>query len=381
MPTPPHRVSIQKLQDWGYAFPVKSPLVIAGPCSAETRDQTLETCQAVAKNGAHILRAGIWKPRSRPHTFAGVGWQALEWLKEAGTKTGLPVICEVASDYHVQEVIRHGIDMVWIGARSTANPFLVQEIIDALKGHDIPVFIKNPVNPDLDLWIGAIERCLDAGLSRVAVIHRGFSVSRMEPYRNSPIWEIPIELKRRLPTIPLICDPSHICGKRFLLNSVAQRAMDLAYDGLMIEVHPDPDHAWSDAAQQLTPDAFLDLLNELVIRRKESADPDFTMTLDSLRAAIDALDKEIIELLGRRMEISREIGFLKKENGITILQNNRWAHIFDDRVQNTLDAGLSEKFAQAFIQSIHLESIRQQNSVMNGSMDIPKDMLIIPEEK
>ena len=358
-------MEVTAVKDWGVVdWSGKKPLLIAGPCSAETPEQVLQSCVGAAQQGAHILRAGIWKPRTRPGTFQGVGKDGLAWLMEASIQTGLPAAVEVASPRHVEQALAAGIQILWIGARSTANPFTVQEIADALRDTDVPVFVKNPVNPDLDLWIGAMERILDAGISRLAAVHRGFSTYKSAPYRNAPMWQIPIELRRRYPDINMICDPSHICGKRELLAEVAQMALNLDFDGLMIETHPHPDEAWSDAAQQVTPAQLGTLLAPLVARQQESSDPEFLANLEALRYDIDRLDHDIIDLLARRMMVSMEIGKYKKRQDVTILQVNRWSKIFDSRVRSTIDAGLSREFATEFIQSIHNESIRQQLKVM-----------------
>ena len=346
-----------------------TPFLIAGPCSAETPEQVMESCQGAAEQGAHLLRAGIWKPRNRPGSFQGVGKEGLLWLKEASDATGKPAAVEVASPRHVEDALKAGIQVLWIGARSTANPFTVQEIADALQGTDVPVLVKNPINPDLDLWVGAVERIAQAGVSRIALIHRGFSTYKPAPYRNAPMWQIPIEMRRRHPELDIICDPSHICGSRDLLAEVSQLALDLDFDGLMIETHPRPDEAWSDAAQQVTPARLGALLAPLIARQQESADPDFLANLDALRFDIDRLDHEIIDLLAKRMTVSMEIGRYKNRQGVTILQVNRWSKIFDSRVQYTIDAGLSGEFAAEFIQAIHNESIRQQLKVMGASED------------
>jgi len=356
-----------KIQDWGLGINSNDkPVIIAGPCSAETEEQVLQSCKGAADQGAKILRAGIWKPRTRPGSFEGVGSTGLPWIKKAGAITGLPVTIEVANAKHVKEALEHKIDILWIGARTTVNPFAVQEIADAVKGHDIPILIKNPVNPDIELWIGAVERFLDAGIQKIALIHRGFSVTKSAPYRNQPLWEIPIEFKRRYPNIEIICDPSHICGKRELLSQVSQKAFNLSFDGLMIETHINPDKALSDALQQVTPKSLGQLLGNLIRRKTLTDNQDFLANLEALRVDIDSLDRDTIELLVKRMEVVREIGRYKKENGITILQMNRWSKLFDDRVTSSIDAGLSEIFAKALIQVIHNESIRQQEMVMNA---------------
>lgn len=357
-------MTFKNILDWTLFGNVDQPLVIAGPCSAETREQTIASCKGAAENGAHLLRAGIWKPRTRPNSFEGVGTVGLPWLYEAGQLTGLPTSTEVAKADHIEAALKNKIDVLWIGARTTVNPFLVQELADELQGVSIPVIIKNPVNPDLELWIGAIERFYAAGIKEIAVIHRGFSVYNSAPYRNLPMWEIPIELRRRFPDLSIICDPSHICGRRDLLEGVAQRALDLDFDGLMIETHIDPSKALSDAAQQVTPAVLSSLLKSLVRKKRTIQHPTFLKELERLRNSIDEIDERLIKSIAKRMEIVKEIGEIKKKNDVTILQMNRWVEIFDDRVQATMDAGLSSDFAQNFIQSIHNESLFQQYEVL-----------------
>ncbi len=358
-------MDIIQIKNWGLNISDQRPILISGPCSAETKNQTILSCEGAARQGASILRAGIWKPRTRPDSFEGVGNIGLEWLKSAGEKTQLPVAIEVANTKHVELALKAGIDIFWIGARTSVNPFTVQEITEAMKGLDIPVFIKNPVNPDLELWLGAIERFYKSGIKKIAAIHRGFSVYKPKPYRNLPMWEIPIELRRRIPNLEIICDPSHICGNRTLLQDISQKALDLEFDGLMIETHYDPAMALSDASQQLTPDDLGKLLKNLIRRNPIGDNPDFLANLEALRLDIDNIDMEIIHLIAKRMEVVHEIGKYKKENGVTILQMNRWTEIFDSRVMKTIEAGLSKEFAQAFIQCIHNESIREQTEVMN----------------
>ncbi len=359
-------MEIVNMKDWGLGLdPSKGPILISGPCSAESEQQVLESCLGVAKHRVHILRAGIWKPRTRPGTFEGIGAQALPWIKRAGRETSLPVTVEVANARHVYEALKNHVDILWIGARTSVNPFSVQEIADALKGVDIPVIVKNPINPDLALWMGALERFNKVGIKKLAALHRGFSVSNSAPYRNSPMWHIPIELRRRLPEIEIIGDPSHIAGKRALLREIAQKSLDLSFDGLMIESHINPDVALSDAKQQVTPDGLKELLDSLVKKEVASSDPLFVSNLESLRADIDRLDREVIELLSKRMEVARQIGLYKKENNITILQMSRWEEILNNRIKEAMAHGLSEKFITSFLQDIHNESIHQQTAVMN----------------
>ena len=320
----------------------------------------------IAPLDVQIFRAGIWKPRTRPNAFEGVGKTGLPWLTSNGKKHGRPVCVEVANPGHVEEALKSGVDILWVGARTTVNPFSVQAIADALEGVDIPVMVKNPVNPDLDLWIGAIERLYQKGLHKIAAIHRGFSAYAPSKYRNNPRWEIPIELRRRYPNLPIICDPSHICGRRDLLAAVSQKAMDLDFDGLMIETHCNPDVALSDAAQQLTPVALGKLIDNLVFRTPEGDNPAASMShLKHLRDMVDEVDREILEVLGKRMTLSQTMGAFKREHNVSILQAERWREIFDDRLESGTAAGLGEEFMLNFLQAIHKESIRRQAMVMN----------------
>lgn len=353
------------LNDWGFGW--EDQMNISGPCSAESREQVLETCRQVAQFDVQVLRAGIWKPRTRPNSFEGVGSVGLPWLIDAGKENGLPVCVEVANVKHVYEALKAGVDILWIGARTTTNPFAVQEIADAIKGMDIPVMIKNPVNPDLELWLGGIERIYHAGIRKIAAIHRGFSQHGKSKYRNQPHWEIPIELKRRHPEIPIICDPSHICGTRDLIKPVAQKSLDLDFNGLMIESHINPDVALSDAKQQVTPARLGEILKELVHRKTNTDDPQFINQLGLLREQIDEIDNQLIDLLSGRMKIARKIGQYKKENGITILQAARWSDIIRHRLDSAISKGLSEDIMTEILQMIHKESIRQQTEVMNAS--------------
>lgn len=339
----------------------KRPLVIAGPCSAETREQVMETAQQLASRGVKIFRAGIWKPRTKPGGFEGVGVKGLSWLKEVKQETGMYVSTEVATAKHVYEALKQNIDILWIGARTSANPFAVQEIADALQGVDIPVLIKNPVNPDLDLWIGALERIHNAGLKRLGAIHRGFSTYDKKIYRNLPQWHIPIELHRRMPNLPIFCDPSHIGGKRELIAPISQQAMDLNFDGLIIESHCNPDCALSDASQQITPDILDYILNLLVIRKETQS----TENLSELRRQIDDCDNSLIETLSKRMRISREIGTFKKEHDMTILQTGRYDEILAKRGAQGAECGMDAEFVKLVFEAIHEESIRQQMEVLN----------------
>lgn len=341
------------------------PALIAGPCSVETEDQLIETATRLKKTGkVDILRGGIWKPRTRPGSFEGVGAKGLPWMVKAREITGLPVTVEVAKASHVELALEFGIDILWIGARTTVNPFAVQEVADALRGVDIPVLVKNPINPDLALWMGGIERLCAVGVSRLGAIHRGFSNYGEKIYRNRPQWQIAIELKRRMPEIPIINDPSHICGRRDLLAKVSQKAMDLNFDGLMIESHITPDEAWSDAQQQITPEVYADMIANLVIR-EDNIDviPDHSK-LDQLRKEIDFIDDELLNALSSRMKLSRDIGRFKKENNMVILQETRWQEILDKFVKKGLNQGLGEYFVERFITAIHDESISQQEKIM-----------------
>lgn len=342
------------------------PHIIAGPCSAESPEQLLGSCLPLAQSGrVSTLRAGIWKPRTRPDSFEGMGAQALPWLVEVGKETGLPVCTEVASPLHVEQALKAGIDVLWIGARTTVNPFSVQAIADALKGTEVPVMVKNPINPDLNLWVGAIERLRQAGLENITAIHRGFSYYGQSEYRNKPMWELAIALKTWFPELPLLCDPSHICGRRDLLKGISQRAFDLGFDGLMVEVHEDPDIALSDAAQQLTPTAFEEMMSELIVRSGDLSDPIVADQLSMLRGKIDEIDEEIIRLIASRMEVAEEIGEYKRENDITVLQLERWKHIMKTRGDLSKKLNLSDDFINRYLEQIHKESIRKQTDVMN----------------
>ncbi len=344
---------------------LKRPWVVAGPCSAETEEQVMETAHQLADKGYKIFRAGIWKPRTRPGAFEGVGTVGLPWLKRVKEETGMYVGIEVANAHHVYEALKYGIDILWIGARTTANPFAVQEIADALKGMDIPVLVKNPVNPDLELWIGALERINRAGIKKLAAIHRGFSTYDDSKYRNHPQWQIPIELRRRIPELPIICDPSHIGGKRELIYKISQEAMDLNFDGLIIESHRCPDKAWSDAKQQVTPDELKKITKKIVLRGANIGDK-YRASLDELRTEIDRLDTTLLETLEKRMSISEAIGKYKKDNNITILQTRRYDEIMNNRRKQGASLGLSEEFTTKIFEDIHEESVTRQNIIMNN---------------
>mgnify|MGYP000257245069 CR=1 FL=1 len=342
-------------------IPARRPLVIAGPCSAETEEQVLAAARALAAQEVKIFRAGIWKPRTKPGGFEGVGVEGLRWLQRVKAETGMYVSTEVATERHVFEALKAGVDLLWIGARTSANPFAMQELAGALRGVDIPVLVKNPVNPDLELWIGAIERLYNAGLRRLGAIHRGFSSYDRTIYRNQPQWHIPIELRRRLPQLPLLCDPSHIGGKRELVAPLSQQAMDLGFDGLIVESHCDPDCAWSDKNQQVTPDALDYILNMLVIRETTQT----TENLSELRHQIDNLDNQLLELLAKRMRISREIGQYKKEHSMPVLQTNRYDEILQKRMAQAVELGMSGEFMKEVMQAIHEESVHQQMDIIN----------------
>ena len=340
------------------------PIIIAGPCSAETEEQVLATARELAHNGVKIFRAGIWKPRTKPGGFEGVGAPGLEWLKKVKAETGMLTATEVATRQHVEAALEAGVDILWIGARTSANPFAMQEIADAIKdsGKDVPVLVKNPVNPDLELWIGAMERLYNAGVHRIGAIHRGFSAYGKHLYRNLPQWHIPIELRRRLPQLPIICDPSHIGGKRELVAPISQQALDMGFDGLIVESHCDPDCAWSDKAQQVTPEVLNFILNALVLRDSTGTTESLTM----LRQQIDQIDNELIELLNKRMRVSREIGQYKKEHRMPVLQMSRHDHIIRSRVAAAEEMGMAGEFMKTVLQAIHEESVRQQIEVLNN---------------
>ncbi len=342
----------------------KRPLIISGPCSAETEAQVLQTAKELASTGkVDVLRAGIWKPRTKPGLFEGIGEVGLEWLSIAKNETGLPTTVEVATAQHVEQALKHGVDILWIGARTTVNPFSVQEVADALKGVNIPVLVKNPINPDLELWSGAIERLQKVGLQNIGMIHRGFSSYGNTEYRNAPMWHLPIEMKRRFSEMLLICDPSHICGNRHKLLEVAQKSIDLDFGGLIIESHIDPDNAWSDAKQQITPAVLSIMLSDLVWRVKNEINN--TSELSLLRERIDQVDDELLSLLNRRMKIADEVGIYKKENNLTILQTARWNEILERAIAKGNNLTLSKEFLVKYFDAVHMESINHQNKVMN----------------
>ncbi len=345
---------------------IDNPLLVSGPCSLETEEQVLETARLLAKdNRVHVFRGGVWKPRTRPGSFEGVGSIGLEWLKMVKQETGLMVGTEVANAQHTEEALKAGIDVLWIGARSTASPFVVQEIADALKGTGSIVMIKNPVNPDAQLWMGAVERVHRAGIKNIVGIHRGFTPFRETKYRNYPNWKTFIELRRLLPNLPVICDPSHIAGKREYLYEISQKAFDMGMDGLMVESHRDPSVALSDAAQQLTPENLGRLLDRLVIRYENTSNPDFENQLDVLRNRIDSIDSEILELLASRVKIVAQIGKYKRENNVTALQMNRWTELMENRVATGKNMDLNETFIKILFQLIHEDSVRMQTEIMD----------------
>lgn len=337
------------------------PLVIAGPCSAETEEQVMETAKALANKGIKIFRAGVWKPRTKPGGFEGMGEEALPWLQRVKQETGMLIGTEVATPKHVEAALNAGLDMLWVGARTSANPFAVQELADSLKGVDIPVFVKNPVNPDIELWIGALERINGAGITRLAAIHRGFSSIDQKLYRNAPMWHIPIELHRRYPNLPIVCDPSHIGGRRDLVAPLAQQAMDMGFEGLIVESHCNPDCAWSDAKQQVMPDVLNFILDRLVVRNTKES----TESLNILRQQIDEMDNRLMELLTKRMRISREIAAYKKEHNMAVVQTARYSEILDKRAAQGVLCGMDADFIKSIYEHIHEESVRQQMEFMN----------------
>ncbi len=342
------------------------PLIIAGPCSAETEEQFLETARGIKAGGyAHVLRAGVWKPRTRPGLFEGKGEVALPWLQAAKAETGLPTAVEVATPQHVELALKYGVDVLWIGARTTVNPFNVQDLADSLQGVDVPVLIKNPVNPDVQLWIGAMERIHRAGIRKLGVIHRGFSNTLEKKYRNTPFWNLAIEFKTAYPNVPMIGDPSHMAGKRVYLKEIAQRALDLNYDGMIIESHRNPDEAWSDAAQQLTPVALGEMLASLEVKNVSSSDAIFQSQMDLLRSNIDNIDRELLETLAARMSVVEKLAEYKKDNSVTLFQPDRWKEILKTRTDMASKLGLYPELAEEIFKIIHMDSIRKQTEVMS----------------
>lgn len=360
------KLDIVPLCEWGM-FTEPKPSVVAGPCSAESEEQVMETAKGLKELGINVLRAGIWKPRTHPGCFEGIGPEGLKWMQKARNEYGLKIATEVASEKHVAECMKHGIDLVWIGARTTANPFLVQEIADALKGTDIPVLVKNPVNADLDLWIGALERLNLAGIKKLGVIHRGFSTFDKIQYRNDPQWQVAIELRSRYPELPFFVDPSHMGGSRDYILEISQRSLDLGFEGLMIESHCNPSVALSDAKQQLTPAELKDLLhNQIVVRDKDSDSPEWRENIDQLRVKIDVIDENILYALGSRMNVSRQIGEYKKSNNVAIIQPARWDALIGKVVEKGKEYGLPEKFLNDVFNAIHEASVEIQNEIISG---------------
>jgi chorismate mutase len=351
---------MNQFKEWG--FSVDRMFLAAGPCSAESREQVLDSAQALSGAGISFFRAGIWKPRTRPGSFEGVGLKGLAWMDEARAETGLKIGTEVAEPAHVEACLEFGMDILWIGARTSTNPFSVQAIADALRGTDIPVLVKNPMSADVGLWMGAIERIASAGISKIGAIHRGFSSELELRCRNAPGWKTPIELKRRMPELPMICDPSHICGKRELIPEIAQEALDLLFGGLMLEVHPDPDSALSDAAQQLTPAQFCALVQTLNLPHEKSDSAAFARQMHALRDQVDGLDNQLLDVLSKRMDIVRKMGEIKAEQNVSTYQPHRWQEILDDRIGKGASLNLSENVVLQVMQSIHEEAIRQQEA-------------------
>jgi len=351
---------------WLEDFNLVHPLVIAGPCSAETEDQVLKIAHELKDSKVSVFRAGIWKPRTRPGGFEGVGAIGLKWLQKAKAETGLQMAIEVATAAHVKLALEHDIDILWIGARTTVNPFAVQEIADALQNTDKIVLVKNPVNPDLALWIGGVERLYNAGIKNLGVIHRGFSTYEKTKYRNNPEWQIAIDLQNRFPDLPLIIDPSHITGNREMIFQVTQEALDLNYDGMIIETHIDPDNAWSDAAQQVTPENLKKIIYDLTIRKETDDAYEYQSKLANLRSKIDEFDAKLLDVIGKRMKVTEDIGALKKEKNVAVLQNKRWNEILEKMVNEGSQKGLSEEFIIQFFKAIHQESISHQEKIING---------------
>lgn len=361
------KLDIISLKEWNLfnRFNDKRPFIIAGPCSAESEIQIMETARGLKSLGICVFRAGIWKPRTHPNTFEGVGTPGLKWLQRVKNELGMKICTEVACEKHIFDCLKFGVDMVWIGARTTANPFLVQELADALKDVDMPVLVKNPVSPDPDLWAGALERFSQAGIKKLGVIHRGFSTSGRIKYRNSPEWKIAIEFRSRYPEIPFFCDPSHIAGDRKYVREISQRSLDLGLDGLMIESHCDPTCALSDAAQQLTPADLGVMLRGLTVREQDSDSPDYRENIDQLRARIDIIDEDLLSLLGERMEVSRRIGEYKKLNNIAILQTSRWDSVLEKVLSKGAELGLPAEFVKMIFNGIHDASVAVQNEILS----------------
>jgi len=354
------------MRDWLNDFGLSHPLVIGGPCSAETEEQVLKIAHELKYSDVSIYRAGIWKPRTRPGMFEGVGAIGLKWLQKVKQETGLLIATEVANAAHVKLALEHDIDILWIGARSTVSPFIVQEIADALEGTDKIVLVKNPVNPDLALWLGGVERLYTANIKKIGLIHRGFSTYEKTKYRNIPEWQIAIEVQNKFPDLPMICDPSHITGRRDLIFDVSQTALDLNFDGLMIESHWDPDNAWSDASQQVTPSRLIEIMNQLKIRKESNQEEDYKSKLENYRTQIDVFDQNLLDTMGKRMKISEEIGSLKKSKNVAVLQNKRWNEILGKMILEGKEKGLSEEFTLKIFKAIHQESINHQEKIINS---------------
>jgi chorismate mutase len=356
----------KELRTWLDDMNLEHPLVIAGPCSAETEEQVLKIAHELKDSDVSYFRAGIWKPRTRPGMFEGVGEIGLRWLKKVKEETGMKTCTEVANAAHVKLAIENDVDLLWIGARSTVSPFIMQEIADALAGTDKIVLVKNPVNPDLALWLGGIERLYTAGIKNLGAIHRGFSTYEKTKYRNTPEWQLAIEFQNKFPDLPLINDPSHITGKRDMIFEVSQTALDLNFDGLMIETHFDPEKAWSDAAQQVTPDALKQIMEDLKVRKQTNTEEEYQKSLNNLRAQITVADNQLVALLGKRMKVADQIGGLKKEKNVAVLQSKRWNEILGNMILEGETKGLSEEFVLKMFKAIHQESINHQEKVING---------------
>jgi chorismate mutase len=366
------KLDLIPLYEWGM-FTEPRPSVVAGPCSAESEEQLMQTARGLRETGINVFRAGIWKPRTYPGSFEGSGSEGLKWLQKVKKELGLKIATEVAGAKHVAECLEAGVDLVWLGARTTANPFLVQEIADSLKGTDIPVLVKNPVNPDLDLWIGALERLNSAGIKKLGVIHRGFSTFDKIQYRNDPQWQVAIELRSRYPELPFFVDPSHMAGCTDYIREISQRSLDLGFEGLMIESHCTPCEALSDAKQQLTPDELSDLLyNQIKVKDKDSDAPEWKENIDQLRAKIDIIDENLLYALGSRMKISRQIGEYKKNSNIAILQTSRWDKVLAKVIEKGKEYNLSEDFIKAVFNAIHEASVEVQNEVISGTKEEQK---------
>lgn len=364
-------MTVDDWRSWGNA--TDPAMLIAGPCSAESPEQLREVASHLTSLGIGIMRAGVWKPRTRPNSFEGKGIEALKWLAELKSQFQIKIATEVASPAHVEQALSHGIDVLWLGARTTVNPFTVQEIANSLRGTNVPVLVKNPINPDLGLWQGAIERIYNVGVTKLTAVHRGFSSYQKSKFRNSPTWQIAIELKSSFPSLPLICDPSHIAGQRSMILEVAQKALDLGYDGLMIETHPNPERALSDAEQQIPLLSFGELLSQLRFTRKHSNDALFVSQLERLREKIDHIDQELIEVLSLRKQLIEKIGEYKKENNVTVFQLERWNEILQSRTSWGEAKGLSDQYIQSIYRSVHDESIRIQTEIMNKETEKKKD--------